>query len=168
MIQCHSLVGLLNKRVLPLDEPPTDSPVIEPWLHKLKLTPVLSKEEGLLQASEGRIRLEEHEFRNIRVQFVPADGKDVQFIAKEHRIEHAAGNIADSPAMELAEVLHGDILVIVVGDILERPRRGFPERAKEVGDLLAMQVDADNKGRDDQEEKDYGSEIRIPGGAPEL
>lgn len=126
LIQSDPLVGLLDKRVLSLYEPPPDSPIRQPRLRKLELLPILLKKEGLCQSSESGIGLQQDKLRNIRMQLVPADREDVQLIAEEHRVEDAARGLTDLPAVEAAEVLHGDVLVVVMGDEIERLRRRLP------------------------------------------
>lgn len=148
LIQGDTLVGLLNKRVLALDEPPRKGAIREPGLDEVEAIPVLGEKEGLEIAREGGVRFEEDELRDVRVKLVPADGENIKFIVEEDGIEDAAGGLADAPAVKPAESLHGDVLVVVVGDVVEGLGRGFPQWPEEVGDLLSVKVDDKDAERD--------------------
>lgn len=69
--------------------------------------------------------------------------------------------------MKLAEVLHRDVGVIVVGDGAEGFGRGLPDGAEEVTNLLSMKVDDEDEEWNSNKEKKQGLDIETSEGAPE-
>lgn len=153
LIQCHSLVRLLDERILPFDEPPPHGPVGQPRLYELEAAAIAREEEGLLQGGEGRVGLEQNELGDEGAELVPPHLEDVELIVEEDGVEDAPWRFPDAPAMELAQVLHGDVLVVVVRYGPEGFRGGFPQRPEEVGELLAVDVDDEDKDGDTDEEQ---------------
>lgn len=96
------------------------------------------------------------------MELVPADGEDVKLVAEEDSVKDAAGVFTDTPAVEAAEVVHGDIVVVVMGDVIEGQGRRFPQRPEEVGDLLAMEIDKKDEERHSNKEHQQGLEIEPP------
>lgn len=152
LIQSNSLVRLLNKGVLPFDEAARDSAVGEATLGKGKPRAVLGEEQGFDNAGEGGVGFEKDELGNIGMELVPADGEDVKLVVEEDGVENAARSVSDAPAMEAAELGHGDVGVVVVRDSVEGFGWRFPERAEEGGDLVAMEEDGEEEDGEDEEE----------------
>ena len=84
---------------------------------------------------------------------MPSNFKDINFIAEEHCIKDAPWSFPNSPSMELAKVLHGDIFMVVVWDGIEGFRGRFPQGPQKVGDLLAMYIDDEDKKWNTHKEK---------------
>lgn len=119
-IQHYSLISFLDKWVLPLLKSPRNITVSQSGLHKFELIFVGSKNQRFWESSEGRIRFEENKLCYIRVQLLPPDSEEVQLIAEQHSIVDTSGELPDPPTVELAEVLHGHVLMVVMRDFMER------------------------------------------------
>lgn len=129
LIQSDSLVGLLDKGVLPFDESAGDGAVGEAALGEGETSAALGEKQGFDNAGEGGVGFEKDELGDVGMELVPADGEDVKLVVEEDGIKNAAGSVTDAPAVEAAELGHGDVGVVVVRDSVEGFGRGLPKRA---------------------------------------
>lgn len=83
---------------------------------------------------------------------MPPDLEQVELVAEDDGIKDMARFSAGGPAVETAEVVHRDVLGVVVGYVVEGRRWLVPERAEEVGDLLAVVENCNYRNGDNNEE----------------
>lgn len=128
---------------------------------ELEPVDIVGEVEPLGVAGEGDIGLHDHEFVDERGEPAVADLEHVEFIAEEDCVEHLARGGEGAPAVEAAEVVHGQVPRIVVGDAGERPRRRVPYRAEEVGYLPAVEDDGEDERWEEEREEDLVVELPV-------
>lgn len=123
------------------------------WACKLKPLKVLIKKEGLGDAGEGTVRFEDYEFMDVGEELAVSDLENVELVAEDDGIKDSTRGGSDSPPMEAAEVVHGDVLGVVVGQASEGAGRGVPYRTEKVGYLLPMEEDSNGTCREEHEKE---------------
>lgn len=160
LVQCYALICLLNKWVFSFLKSSSNSSISQPRFNKFELIPMAGKYQRLWSSGKCWIRLQENKLCNIRVQLFPSYGENVQLIAEQNCIIHSSWILTNSPTMKFAQCLHRHIFMIIVWDFMKGFGWWFPQRPKEVWDLLPMHIDAKNTCWDKCKQKYIGLQIQ--------
>lgn len=123
---------------------------------------VVGEIERIGFACEGDFGLRDQELADEKGELAVADLEQVDLVAEEDGVEHLARGRQESPAVDAAEVVHGQVARVVAGDASERPRRRVPDEAEEIEDLPAVEDERKDESRVEEEEgEDFVVELPV-------